>query len=87
MLSDTENRPVKVCLSEFMNEHKSRWRNYVAVQKKLLNLSFTIWKSNEEYNSMHYANNVKELESEAKKIVPASWTTEGVSAFKLILLQ
>lgn len=64
-----------------------KMKGYVAVQKKLLTLSFAIWKSNEEYNPMHYANNVKELESEAKKIVPTSGTTQDVPDFKLVLLQ
>jgi hypothetical protein len=62
-------------------------KGYVAVQKKLLILSFTIWKSNEEYNPMHYANNIKELESEAKKIVPTGGTTQDVTTQKVLLLQ
>ncbi len=60
---------------------------YVAVQKKLLTLSFAIWKSNEEYDPMHYANNVKEPENSDKKIVPTSGTTQDVPDFKLVLLQ
>jgi transposase len=57
-----------------------KMKEYVAVQKKLLTLCFTIWKSDVEYNPMHYVNNVKEPENDTKKIAPTSGTTQNVAA-------
>ncbi|MBB1644625.1 hypothetical protein A9970_11730 [Sphingobacterium sp. UME9] len=45
-------------------KHGIKMKSYVAVQKKLLVVIFSLWKRNEEYNPNHQNINYKEQESD-----------------------